>query len=216
MTTSQATVAATTPASGLRATWLVALGGLCGLAWAAGLRGFMALVAGWDHHTTWVGTFGWVLVPGVVTGELLGWAEHLRRTGGRRRWRWLACAPLSFLALFVPGLVDPGSLLEGGIGGGAIALPLMGMAGGYALSRRGPVWGRVLAGVLPLSAVPTWALTATRVGGPEFALDQPFGAWAALYLWSFVAWLSLGCAVPHRPVARLTSGLPSPGRRAVH
>jgi hypothetical protein len=206
MTTSEAAAAATGPATGPRATRLpatrlVALGGLCGLAWAAGLRGFMALVAGWDHHTTWVGTFGWVLVPGTVTGALLGWAEHLRRTGDRRGRRWLACAPLTFLALFVPGLVDPGSLLDGGIGGGAIALPLMGMAGGYALSGRGPAWARGLAALLPLSAVPNWALTATRVGGSEFALTTPFGAWAALYLWSFIAVLSLGCAIPHRPAS---------------
>jgi hypothetical protein len=206
MTTSEAAVAATSPVTGRRAAGPVALGGLCGLAWAAGLRGFMALVAGLEHHTTWVGTFGWVLVPGVVTGALLGWAEHLRRTGGRRHRRWLACAPLTFLALFVPGLVDPGSLLEGGIGGGAIALPLMGMAGGYALSGRGPVWARVLAGLLPLSAIPNWALTAATVGGAEFALDTPFGAWAALYLWSFIALLCTACTIPHRRPTGPASG----------
>lgn len=202
MTTSEVGLAAAGPDARLRATRLVVLGGLCGLAWAAGLRGLMALVAGADHQTTWVGTFGWVLVPGVVTGALLGWAEHLRRSGGRHHWRWLACAPLTFLALFVPGLVDPGSLLEGGVGGGAIALPLMGMAGGYALSGRGPVWARVLAGLLPLSAVPSWALTASDVGGSEFAPTTPLGAWAALYLWSFIALLSLASTIPHRPVTR--------------
>ena len=199
MTTGETAATATAPVTGRRAAGLVALGGLCGLTWAAGLRGLMALVAGADHNTTWVGTFGWLLLPATVTGALLGWAEHLRRTGGRRHWRWLACAPLTFLALFVPGLVDPGSLLEGGIGGGALALPLMGMAGGYALSGRGPVWTRGLAALPPLSTVPIWALTATDVGGSQFALTTPFGAWAALYLWSFVAVLSLACAIPHRP-----------------
>lgn len=202
MATASTTVGtATRPFPVRRISGLVALGGLCGLAWAAGLRGLMALVAGADHHTTWTGTFGWVLAPGVVTGALLGWAEYLRQTGGRRRWRWLACAPLTFLALFVPGLTDPGSLFEGGIGGGAIAIPLMGMAGGYALSGRGPVWARALAGLLPLSTVPSWALTGPMVGGSEFVLDNPFGAWVALYLWSFVALLSVGCAIPHRPVS---------------
>jgi hypothetical protein len=41
-------------------------------------------------------------------------------------------------------------------------------------------------------------------GGSEFALGNPFGAWAAPYLWSFVAVLSVGCAIPHRP------GVPAP------
>src|SRR4029453_14755214 len=62
---------------------LVSLGGVCGLAWAAALRGFMAQVAGAESGVSWGGTFGWILLPGVVTGLLLGWAEYLRRPGGR-------------------------------------------------------------------------------------------------------------------------------------
>lgn len=121
-----------------RATPLVALGALFGLAWACGLRGFMAQVAGWDHDVTWLGAFVWILVPGVITGCLFGWAEHLRRAGGRRGWRWLALAPLLFAGVLVPGLFDPGTFLQGGVGGGAIGVPLYAMAGGYALSGRGP------------------------------------------------------------------------------
>lgn len=72
---------------------LVILGGPCGLAWAAGLRGFMAQITD-VSSVSWSGTFGYVLLPGIVIGVLLGWAEHLRRTGGRRGWRWLALSPL--------------------------------------------------------------------------------------------------------------------------
>ncbi|MDQ3464393.1 MAG: hypothetical protein M3500_06775, partial [Actinomycetota bacterium] len=61
---------------------LVLLGGLCGLAWAAGLRGFMAQIVQEDSSVSWSGTFGYILLPGLLTGLLLGWAEHLRRTGG--------------------------------------------------------------------------------------------------------------------------------------
>jgi hypothetical protein len=89
-TTSATTGTAASPVPGLRIAGLVALGGLCGLAWAAGLRGLMALVAGDD-----------------------------------------------------------------GVGGGAIAIPLMGMAGCKGVSERGPVWARVLAGLPSLGcAIP--------------------------------------------------------------
>ena len=36
----------------------ILLGGLCGLAWAAGLRGFMAQIVPEDTSVSWLGTFG--------------------------------------------------------------------------------------------------------------------------------------------------------------
>lgn len=180
---------------------LLLIGGVCGLAWAAGLRGLMAVVAGAASTVDWTGTFVWILLPGVVTGLLLGWAEHLRRTGGRRGWRWLALAPLSFASLFVYGIGDLSEFFETGLGGGTIAIPLIGMAGGYALSGRGPIWARAASGVIALVPVPMWALTAETIFGAEFALGTPRGAWVALFLYSFVAVLALACAIPHRPVA---------------
>ena len=60
------------------------VGGLCGLAWAADLRGFMAQIAGTASGVDWAGTFGWILLPGIGVGALLGWAEPLRTSGGRR------------------------------------------------------------------------------------------------------------------------------------
>jgi ABC-type iron transport system FetAB permease component len=57
--------------SGRPAMKLVLLGALLGLAWAAGLRGYMTQLT--DESTVdWFGTFGLVLLPGVVTGALLG------------------------------------------------------------------------------------------------------------------------------------------------
>lgn len=116
----------------------ILMGGLCGLAWAAGLRGFMAQVAGSASGVDWAGTFGWILVPGILVGGLLGWAEHLRRSGGRRGWRWLALAPLLFSAILFSRPLDLLSIFEDGVGGGAIGVSLYGLLGGYAVSGRGP------------------------------------------------------------------------------
>jgi hypothetical protein len=100
---------------------------------------FMAQILDEDSSVSWSGTFGYVLLPGLLVGLLLGWAEHLRRTGGRRRWRWLALSPLPFRS----DLVQPGGPLgelgtfEDGLCGGAIGVPLIAMAGGYAIPARG-------------------------------------------------------------------------------
>jgi hypothetical protein len=179
----------------------IVLGGVCGLAWAAGLRGFMAEVAGPKSGIEWAGTFLFVLLPGVVTGVLLGWAEHIRTTGGRRWWRWLACSPLVFSSVLVGPLLQTGSVVQsGGIGGGALAVPLFGMAGGFAISGRGPAWARIVCGLITLAPIPVWAMVAALVGGPGLALDTARGAWVALYFWSYLAVLAAGCAIPHRPV----------------
>lgn len=201
---------------------LIAVGGVCGLAWAAGLRGFMAEIAGSASGVEWVGTFVWILLPGVLTGALLGWAEHLRRSGGRRGWRWLAAAPLLFTGVLVYGMITaPGGPMAGleefladGLGGGAIGVPLFGMASGYALSGRGRLWGRIVCGLIALTPIPIWILTVTGFGGPELAVTTPRGAWVALYYWSFLAVLAFGCAIPHRPVIAPSDRRPSPATAA--
>jgi hypothetical protein len=188
---------------------LLAIGGICGLAWAAGLRGFMAELAGSGSAVEWYGTFVQILLPGLIVGVLLGWAEHIRRTGGRRGWRWLAVAPIAFtVAVFVSpevfkAVLNGQPLLSGGIGGGAIAIPLFGMAGGYALSGRGPVWSRIVLGAVAVVPIPAWAF-ASSAFGPDFALTTPRGAWVALLYYSFMATLDLACIIPHRPAAWAT------------
>lgn len=179
---------------------LVLLGGLCGLAWAAGLRGFMAQIVQEDSAVNWSGTFGYILLPGLVIGLLLGWAEHLRRTGGRRHWRWLVLSPLLFAAiLFSEGPLGWLGIFEQGIGGGAIGVPLIAMAGGYAISGRGPRWGRLACGALALTAVPIWALTVESFAGADLAVTTPRGLWVALYYYSFLALFMIASSVPHRP-----------------
>ena len=176
----------------------VLVGAVCGLAWAAGLRGMMAQIAGDDSSVSWDLTFAWLLLPGAVVGGLLGWAEHRRVSGLEAGRRWLIASPLIFAAVLFSDPTDPGGLLEDGVGGGAIALPLFGMLGGYALAGRGRRWTRCLAAVPPLSPILIWTLTATDVGGPEMALDTPRGAWVAVYFYSYIAVLAFACAIPHR------------------
>jgi hypothetical protein len=173
----------------------VLVGAVCGLAWAASLRSLMAQFAGPESTVDWFGTFEGVLLPGAVVGALLGWAAHLRG----RAPRWLVAAPLVFV-LFTPSALV--SVFVDGLGGGAIAVPLFGMAGGYALAGRGPRWARWAAGAVALLPVPAWLVAASVVGGP-LALDTPRGAWLALLFLSLLAVLAFGCALTHRAPAEL-------------
>jgi hypothetical protein len=88
---------------------LVGAGALVGLAWASALRCLLTQLDGPAAEVRWAGTFLGVLLPGVVTGALLGWAEHVRSTGGRRYGRWLTLAPLVLVAVLVGNLRPPGS-----------------------------------------------------------------------------------------------------------
>jgi hypothetical protein len=176
-------------------------GAVCGLSWAAGLRGFMAEVAGrGGSEVTWLGTFGWVLAPGIVVGGLLGWAFYLRRYGGPPAARWLALSPFLFAAgVLVPPIVtlDFDGFLAGGIGSSAIAIPAFAVCGGYAIAGR-RTWLRILAGLLPLSAIPVWAVSASDIGGARLGLDTSRGAWVAVYFWSHLAVLALASSIPFR------------------
>jgi hypothetical protein len=198
MATVPATTSTTAPTShGAAVIGPVAIGGVGGLAWAAGFRGYMAAVAGPGSAVDWLGTFEGILLPGLVTGALLGWAEHLRRTGARPgRRRWLALAPLAFVVA-TPGVLVS-VITDGGIGGGAVAVPLIGMAGGFALSGRGPRAARVAAALLPVAAAGGWAVAATAIG-PGLSVASPRGAWVAVLFAASLAVLSLACAIPYRP-----------------
>jgi hypothetical protein len=175
-------------------------GAVCGLAWAAGLRGLMAQVAFREgSEVTWLGTFGWVLAPGAVAGGLLGWAFYLWRYGGPLRARWLVLSPFLFGSVLLPPIVtlDFDGFFAGGIGAGTVAIPAYAVCGGYAIAGR-RTWLRVLASLPLLSAIPQWALTASKIGGPELGLDTSRGLWVAVYLWSYLAVLALACAIPFR------------------
>jgi len=179
--------------------WII-LGALCGLAWACALRIFMAEVAGAESGVEWVNTFGFILLPGAVIGALLGWAEHLRRTGGRPAWRKLALAPLLFSAILFSNPLDLGGILDDGVGGGAIGVPVIAMLGGFAVSGSGPAWPRILSGLGFLAGFVTWLVVATDVGGPSFSLTTVHGLWVSTLYESLLVLFALAASVPHRGV----------------
>jgi hypothetical protein len=72
------------------------------------------------------------------------------------------------------------------------------MAGGFAMSGRGPLWGRITCGALALTAIPIWALTVESFAGPELAVTTPRGLWVALYYYAFLALFMIAASVPHR------------------
>jgi hypothetical protein len=83
------------------------------------------------------------------------------------------------------------------------------MVGGYALARGGSPWLRGAAGLVILSAVPIWALTATDVGGSSLSLGSAHGAWAAVLYWGLLASFSMAAALP-RAASRVVSTAVTP------
>ncbi|MEV6488263.1 hypothetical protein AB0M20_06450 [Actinoplanes sp. NPDC051633] len=166
---------------------LPVVGGLCGLAWACALRSFMTTVAGPESEIHWVGTFAFILLPGLVAGALLGWGR-----------RWTVWSPMLFASVLLSDPLDIGSLLDDGVGGGAIGVPLLGIIGGYAAAGRGTVTKRAVAGGFFVAGLVVWAVTATAVGGPSFSLTTTHGLWASLLYWSLLITLALGASVPLR------------------
>jgi hypothetical protein len=193
------------PVRAPRGAWSFAtLGALCGLSWACALRSFMAEVAGSESGVGWVNTFGFILLPGLLIGALLGWAEYLRRTGGRPRWRLLVLSPLLFAAILAQGLIeDPTTMFEGGIGAGTLAIPVLCIIGGHALSGRGSPWTLVPAGVVGVATLAVWPLTGTAIGGPSFALDTPHGLWATVLYDALLVLFALAASIPQREPVRV-------------
>lgn len=181
----------------------VLVGAVAGLAWAAAFRAFMSELVGGGSRVEWYGTFVVVLGAGLITGALLGLAEYYRRTGGRRHWRWLALAPLSFtiLALTMPDALL--ALVTEGLGGGAVAIALIAIAGGFAVSGRGFLWARIACGVLALAVIGGLVASVPAIGGIRLALDQPRGVWVATLGASCLVVLCLASSIPFRRVEPL-------------
>lgn len=180
----------------------VVLGSLAGLSWAAAMRGWMIEIAGNQSAFTWVGTFGFVVVPGTVVGGLLGWSAALQRQGviDPARRKLLIASPL----LLATALADPSNLariVATGEGTGALGIVGIGMLGGYALGAHGRRAVRVGAGAV--AAALTFAVGAASLTLGE-GLSSPRGVWAALLAMSLVAMFGVACALPHRLAHNVT------------
>jgi hypothetical protein len=188
---------------------LLAIGGVCGLAWAAGFRGFMARTrrVGVGRRVVWH-------VRPDPAARRRNWcsarmAEYIRRTGGRRGWRWPAVAPVAF-----PVLVSSRQRSSGGAQRPAAA--------GRRNRRRrdrGPlVWNsgrmRLVGARAGVGAHPARRGRRRSHPGlgvrvvslrPGVCLTSPRGAWVALF-YSFIVTLALACSIPHRPVVQAVPG----------
>jgi hypothetical protein len=180
----------------------VALGALCGLAWAAAFRAVMSEFAGYGSQVAWVDTFVAILLPGVVVGGLLGWAHVIRLSGGRRGWRWLGAAPAAFSVapMLLPGAVV--ALLTQGLGGGAVAVALLAIGGGFAISGLGPLWARIVCGVISALLIVGITIATFFIAGPRLAVTEPRGVWVALLAFSLLTLLAIASSIPFRPVVQ--------------
>jgi hypothetical protein len=167
-------------------TRFIGVGAVLGLTWAAALRGYMMQLAGPTSTFTFSGTFGIILPAGTLVGALLGWAEYQRRTG--RRHPLLIGAPL--LLAILPNLLTAGLDLA------PAGLALSAMVGGYAVSGRGPLGGRIVAGLVALGAIV--APFAAPKPYPDLSVTTPYGAWAATLASSLFVAFALACSIPMR------------------
>lgn len=178
---------------------LGAAGAVAGIAWASALRAYMWFISE-RPHVDWVGTFVLILMPGAVCGALLGIAEARRRAGAGRGLGWFALAPVVFA---VAALSPPGALwtfLTTGLGGGAVAVALVAVGGGFALGQRGPRWARALVGALALALLGGITGTVWFVGG--LPIGEPLGWWIAALVVSLLVTLALAASIPfRRPLA---------------
>jgi hypothetical protein len=164
----------------------ILIGAVTGIAWAASLRGFMSQLAGPDSAFTFTGTFGIIIPAGTLVGALLGWAEYQRRAGCQ--YRLLIAAPLLF------GIIPV--LVTGQLDLSPASLALLGMAGGYSVSGRGPLWARIVSGLAALAIVPVTFLAPKPF--PYLSVTTAHGAWFATLASSLFVTLGLACSIPMR------------------
>jgi hypothetical protein len=185
-----------------RVTATVALGALCGLAWAASFRAVMSEFAGFGSTVSWLDTFAAILLPGVIVGGLLGWAHTIRLSGGRRGWRWLGAAPALFAVapMLLPDAIV--AFVTQGLGGGAVAVALLAIGGGFAISGRGRLWARIVCGVISALLIVGVTLATFAIAGPRLAVTEPRGVWVALLAFSLLTLLAIASSIPFRPVIK--------------
>ena len=187
----------------------ILIGALLGVNWAAGFRAFMAEIAGAESTFGWYATFVAVLGGAGIVGGLLGWADHIRRTGGRPHWRWLALSPLilGLLPLTVPGTL---AALARGIGTAGMAVALIAIGLGYAFGGQGHTGLRVAAGVFSAAAAVALVAFTPLISEGRISFADPRGAWAGTLALGSIIVLGLATSIPFRPVLPLRPSADAP------
>lgn len=181
---------------GRRAAAAVAGGALVGVTWAAALRAYMTELAGSASEVSW-STLWVILLPGAIAGACIGLA-HVLRT---RRGSLLGLGPLAFALLT---MLEPGALVAlvtTGIGGGAIAVPVALVLGGFGLGTIGPRVARVASLSVALLLSVGFAASVPAVGGPALALSEPRGVWVVSLALGLMLSGMLGTALAFRPTS---------------
>lgn len=172
-----------------------AVGALVGITWAAALRAYMAALAGHASDVTWT-TLAAILVPGAVAGASIGLAHALGARGLRRAWL-LGLGPLAFA---LP-MLEPSALVElltSGMGGGAVAVPVALVLGGFGAGSLGPRAVRVACLAVALLLSVGFAAAVPAVGGPGLAIATPRGAWIVVLAIGLMLSGILGTALAFR------------------
>lgn len=169
----------------------------------------MAEIAGPDSTFGWYATFGAVLGGAGIVGGLLGWADHIRRTGGGPHWRWLALSPLilGLLPLTVPGTL---AALAQGIGTAGMAVALIAIGLGYAFGGRGRGWLRAVIGAISTGAAIALVAFTPLISEGRISFSDPRGAWAGTLALGSIIVLGLATSIPFRPVLPLTRSADAP------
>jgi hypothetical protein len=180
----------------------LAVGAFFGLAWGASLRAWMVILAlefGDYPRFTWRGTFLMILLPSALLGALIGAAHHALARNGNRYWRGailapllLVLAPLLFMEDFIP------TLLDDGLGGGAIAVSLIGLLGGYGLSPQRTGWLRAPALLLAFTLTFAPALAMFFPGQSISDSLTERQVFAALYFAVLMIFLMAASSLPYR------------------
>ncbi len=169
------------------------LGGIAGVAWSGALRLWMTQLVAEPRVTS--ATVTMILVPGGVVGGLLGYAWH-RQSLGSPVSQWFVAAPLGLaVVVLVPSYAV--KLATTGQGSGAIAVPLIGMAGGYAVSGCGSRRRRILAGLLAGAGVVGMSVAPVAMN-PSLEAGDARAVAAALLGGSLMLALVAACAIPYR------------------
>jgi hypothetical protein len=187
----------------------IIIGALLGVTWAAGFRAFMAEIAGPNSTFGWYATFGAVLGGAGIVGGMLGWADHIRRTGGRPHWRWLALSPLilALLPLTVPGTF---AALAQGIGTAGMGVALIAIGLGYAFGGRERSWLRAAVGAMSAAAAVALVAFTPLISEGRISFSDPRGAWAGTLALSSIIVLGLATSIPFRPVHPLIRSTEAP------
>jgi hypothetical protein len=163
----------------------ILIGAVLGIAWAASLRAFMMVLAGPESTFTFAGTFGIIIATGMAVGALFGLAEYQHRLG--HQYPVLVATPLLL------GIV---ALAATGDGTTQFGLAVSAMIGGFALSGRGPIWARIVAGVIALAEIAVPFLAPKPL--PNLSVTTPYGLWFATLASSLGLVLTFASAIPMR------------------